>query len=550
MQIPFTIEPGANDDGILLLVKLSDGQAPVLARALRGEFPHSRPRVLPTIDRRDYSHCTRLPVAEDELRRRWPRIQMQVLLGTGPPRPMSPVPAHMETPAPIGPAALSAAPPPSPPRPLQHGALTRPAAIRSERRPQPERTTVARASAAADAPDPRPDRVAALLDAGDLPAVIAAVPPDEPLPALRRALGVALARQDAATARVHLLYAWEAHERTPEAALWLARSHWQECEYDSAAAAYAVALDRAPALLEARDYAAIAELADDGSFEHEPEERQLAYLEAVFAQDEAPPQPEIAERLARRAIALGQSHGTSDRLLAAYRRLLDRLIDRRAGQAIADLLDEVQWQDRLGPRDRFDLLDEISDYLGDYPLLRDRLIAAYDGLLRQQIAAARGGAPIPDWVRDLYRAQRRFTRRDEALDAFRALLVEGRGGEAESAGGEGDAPAIRRLAGKRIALVGGHERTREHVRERLESWGVRVDEVAPPTNGRISEREILDKVHSSDLVLLIVTYMGHDMSTVVNNLLRRQALAGQVVPLDCRGMSGICRAIVDWAQSA
>ena len=74
-----------------------------------------------------------------------------------------------------------------------------------------------------------------------------------------------------------------------------------------------------------------------------------------------------------------------------------------------------------------------------------------------------------------------------------------------------------------------------------------MDEVAPPTNGRISEREILDKVRSADLILLIVSYMGHDMSNAVNNLLKRQALTGQVLPIDCRGTSGVCREILRWA---
>jgi hypothetical protein len=98
-------------------------------------------------------------------------------------------------------------------------------------------------------------------------------------------------------------------------------------------------------------------------------------------------------------------------------------------------------------------------------------------------------------------------------------------------------------------LVGGHERTRQHLRERLNGWGARVDEVPPPTNGRMSEREIVDRIRLSDLVLLITGYMGHDMSTIVTNLEARGALNGQVLKVECRGTSGVARAIAQWAES-
>lgn len=75
-----------------------------------------------------------------------------------------------------------------------------------------------------------------------------------------------------------------------------------------------------------------------------------------------------------------------------------------------------------------------------------------------------------------------------------------------------------------------------------------MDEVPPPTAGRISERDVYDRVHSSDLIVLIVSYMGHDMSTIVSNLKHREALRGKVLPVECRGVSGVCRAIRDWAE--
>jgi hypothetical protein len=56
-------------------------------------------------------------------------------------------------------------------------------------------------------------------------------------------------------------------------------------------------------------------------------------------------------------------------------------------------------------------------------------------------------------------------------------------------------------------------------------------------------------VRLSDLIVLVVTYMGHDMSTIVSNLSARGALAGQVLPVECRGATGVTRAVTEWAQT-
>jgi hypothetical protein len=257
--------------------------------------------------------------------------------------------------------------------------------------------------------------------------------------------------------------------------------------------------------------------------------------------------------LARRGLALARQLQARTRIFHAYQHVLDVLLAHRAGQRLQSLLDDMRddyWQQLLSARDRFDLLDEISEYVQDYPLLREPLIDGCDELLRQEMAHARSHGAFSNYAKDLYRTWRKLARRGDLGDEYRQLVAELRSGGHEPAVGDVEVEGTVRLDGKRIALVGGHERTREHVRARLEEWGARVDEVAPPTNGRIKERDIADKVHSSALIVLIVGYMGHDMSTVVNNLVRRDALAGTVLPVDCRGTSGICRAIAEWAARA
>ena len=40
--------------------------------------------------------------------------------------------------------------------------------------------------------------------------------------------------------------------------------------------------------------------------------------------------------------------------------------------------------------------------------------------------------------------------------------------------------------------------------------------------------------------------MGHDLSKIVSELNKDDALAGEVLPLSCRGKSGVIREILSW----
>lgn len=555
---------------MLVCVRCTDTQAAGLARILRAHYPTVRPRLLPLFDKQQYTHCFRVPESESALRRRWPSIQLQLLLAASEqpastPRQAKHLPASSpgtdgrrgaEAPITGKPPTIT---PPSGPAVIARSAIAGDAADPS----MPVGTNETPIAAAPPVPDPQPAppdprlvRLDQLLAEGELAMVLREVPADDPVPAVRGRLGVALARNGSLEeARTHLLAAWHAREADQQVTLELARILWRRGDYDVAAVAYGQILDAPPEALEPRDCAAIAELASSGEFAGLSDERQLRYVEAFFARADLQElhEPHIVP-LARRGLALARQIGATNDVFHAYQHLLDALLAHRAGQRLHSLLDDMRddyWQGRLNARDRFDLMDELTDYVQDYPLLRESLIESCEELLRQAMESARREGAFSEYARDLYRTWRKLARRGELGEEYRRLVVDLRvagQGVAAGADAEGDAPP--RLDGRRIALVGGHARTREHVRARLESWGARVDEVAPPTNGRVKEREIADRIHSSDLILLIVGYMGHDMSTVVNNLVRRDALAGTVLPVDCRGTSGVCRAIADWAARA
>jgi len=101
------------------------------------------------------------------------------------------------------------------------------------------------------------------------------------------------------------------------------------------------------------------------------------------------------------------------------------------------------------------------------------------------------------------------------------------------------------LNGKRIALVGGHDTTRSEVRQALEKVGGNVVEVPP--GRRFDEKSVMDKVRNCDLVVLIVGYMGHDLSTIVGKNI--DILKGSILRIPYRGKSGVCREIMRWAAA-
>ncbi len=389
--------------------------------------------------------------------------------------------------------------------------------------------------------------------AGEIPALI---PQEEPSPALRGLLGVALARIGRpAEALAHLGYCWQQPDaRTPTVALALARIHWQRHEYDAAVAPFTLLIERAPNDMQAADYAAMAELAELGVFGKQSEERQLACIEGfcTYASPAERRDPGV-QHLVQRGVELARQTGDASRLFHAYQHALDGLLQRRAGAGgdllgmIADLALDYHSQ-RLQGAQRFDLLEEIMSHLRDYPqVLREPLIESFEDLLSDELARASGSAvPFPAYVRDLARALRSLKSRGSVYEAYKQALTARQAGDLVP---ESDDAAPSGIAGKRIALVGGHDRMRAQVRTRLHAWGASVDEVPPPTSGRTTEREVLDRVRSSDLILLIVSYMGHDMSTIISNLKGRAALRGTVLPVDCRGTSGVSRAIRAWAEA-
>ena len=71
-------------------------------------------------------------------------------------------------------------------------------------------------------------------------------------------------------------------------------------------------------------------------------------------------------------------------------------------------------------------------------------------------------------------------------------------------------------------------------------------EVAPSDEAYINRSNVQTKISNCDLVAMITGYMDRDLSKIVSELNKDDALVGAVLPLSCRGKSGIVREILTW----
>jgi hypothetical protein len=394
------------------------------------------------------------------------------------------------------------------------------------------------------------------LAAGRADSVIALIRSDEPEPALRGQLGVALgAQRRYQEALEHLDYAWTRGERRSTIAGAFATACRETERLDKASEPYQELLVAAKDLLQGRDYATIAQLVMLGEFGQVDAAQQMDFLEAFYSQATLNDlRSNEARELAAEYRRLARWSNDEDRLSAAYQCLIDVLIACADEHALAALLEDIGRDHAdhvLDGHQRYLLLDEIDTFLDLFPALRQQVCNGYFDILdREMRDALQKNRPLPSWVTDVRRALALHdaSLHDAAMEDYarrRTELAE-RGLEAPSELAE---DASVNLAGQVIALVGGHERTRRGVRDRLEELGATVVEVAPSDDSRLSEVAVLDRIRSSTLVVLIVRYMGHDLSTIVDNLKSKAAFPGDVLRVHCRGVTGVFRQVISWAHS-
>ena len=106
------------------------------------------------------------------------------------------------------------------------------------------------------------------------------------------------------------------------------------------------------------------------------------------------------------------------------------------------------------------------------------------------------------------------------------------------------------LSGWRLALVGGHDSTRRGVTEALGRYGVHdIVEVPPANQNKIDQGRVKEKVDRCDLIIVITGYLSHKMTKILHNLYQQNALAGELLYLNCRGCSGVVRDVIAYVQT-
>jgi hypothetical protein len=109
-------------------------------------------------------------------------------------------------------------------------------------------------------------------------------------------------------------------------------------------------------------------------------------------------------------------------------------------------------------------------------------------------------------------------------------------------------PFIVDLSDFSLALVGGRPPTRQEVFAELsEHYGLqkhRYVEVPPIREKNINRSRLKEKISGRDLIAVIVTYIGHDLTDMVSELKESGALSGEIIWVNESGKTGIVRSIL------
>ncbi|MEO0458556.1 MAG: hypothetical protein AAF152_18525 [Cyanobacteria bacterium P01_A01_bin.114] len=101
-----------------------------------------------------------------------------------------------------------------------------------------------------------------------------------------------------------------------------------------------------------------------------------------------------------------------------------------------------------------------------------------------------------------------------------------------------------------LALVGGHDATRREVIKELSTqYGLNAKkciELPPFDHGSLGKSRIKSKIQHCDLIVIITGYINHKQTDSINRLRDKGALSGEVLPINCRGKSGVVRQILDY----
>lgn len=397
-----------------------------------------------------------------------------------------------------------------------------------------------------------------LLDSGRFQEVLALLPEsnDELSPVLSGLRGVALYHLGQKTlAREHLETAWHEGERGIQILLPLGRLWAEEGDPIQAGMVYQILQETAEDRFELEDLALMARVANLGGFGDISEKQTVNYYEKFVTQaginlKKFPKAKEILSDRLELWISISEIEG----VLNAYGDLLDWLTSVRQFEdletELAKLRDLVA-QQSINRQQQFELLEIIEPYIDALPQLRDSLANDYSAIaiaeIDSQIRQTQSETPFfQDLKRALFNLDRGLL--EEIVEYQQQKHAEAQELGIQIVLEKTSTKETPNLSSLNLALVGGHEATRrEVIRELKESYQLKYfTEVASSDEAYINRNNVQTKINNCDLIAMITGYMGHDLSKIVSELKKDNVLAGKVLPLSCRGKSGVIREILGW----
>lgn len=398
-----------------------------------------------------------------------------------------------------------------------------------------------------------------LLDSGRFQEVLNLLPDesnDELSPILSGLRGVALYYLgQKALAREHLEIAWHEGERGVQILLPLGRLWAEEGDPIQAGMVYQILQETAEDRFDLEDLALMARVANLGGFGDISEKQTVDYYEKFVTQagvnlTKFPKAKEILSDRLELWISISEIEG----VLNAYGDLLDWLASARQFEdletELAKLRDLVARQS-INRQQQFELLEIIEPYIDAVPQLSGSLANDYSTIaiaeIDSQIRQAQSKAPFfEDLKRALFNLDKELLQ--EIVEYQQQKRAEAQGLGIQIVLEEAITKKTPDLSSLNLALVGGHEATRrEVIRELQEKYQLKYfTEVAPSNEAYINRNNVQTKINNCGLVAMITGYMGHDLSKIVSELNKDDALVGEVLPLSCRGKSGVIREILSW----
>gem|GEM_PF-2287921 len=393
-----------------------------------------------------------------------------------------------------------------------------------------------------------------LVDSGQYQKAIALQPPADNLsPVLSALYGTALYWIGrSGEARKLLEQAWDAGERRRIMLLPIARSRVSAGQDDLALQPYRLLLDNASELLEPEDLARLSM----GLYIDRPDDIssvQIVDLCDRYLQFDGPmtrPTPEVNDIL-RLRVDLWASLNR-ERWLEALADRLDWLATQQHIEQLQDEFDTLRMlaaSGQLERREHFELLEGLEMIALTDTAIRVPLADEYQSMCITVIdLVLLRNESIPSFIKAAQRSLH-FLNRD-AADFIAEYIADEREQLIKRSHTVTDevfaSDQSVSLATLRLTIIGGHVAMRREVERELREHYYLDDylEVPPSTEAHVDHNVVRDRVVERDLVVVVTSYSGHDLTNHVRTLQQVGTITGRIIWPRCRGKSGVIREIL------